>query len=206
MPLSMHFLRGTLFVCASLWVAAIVCYPGWSSFYPDSGGYDFRHNFVCDLLSGVTPDGRDNSTSSTLMATSFAVLFVVHLCPAWWWASHHPALRRIARFLGVLATGLALLVCAEQVLSIRFPHGTLTLGAASAAAFPTALVIREDWRRSSHRSPLRYVLVALVVFASTNFVSYSVVQISGEASMVVPIAQNGTIPLLFAWLWLRKSG
>ncbi|CAN0501986.1 unnamed protein product, partial [Discosporangium mesarthrocarpum] len=129
--------RTVIVVFVLSWLFAMIAYPGWNAFDPDSTGYDPLRNFVCDLLSAKTPDGRGNVTSAVVMMFAINMLVATRLLPLWWRVPLRGPWRTATRALAVIAAALTLLICVEQLLALELPHGSLTLAAAAAGLLPT---------------------------------------------------------------------
>lgn len=185
----------------------MLSYPGWNAFSPASANtaYDPLRNFLCDLLSAETPDARDNVTGSTAMTLAITLLVTLVLLPLWWNVNAPQALRRCSRWFGVLAGLATLLICIEQAFDLDLPHGAVTLTAGGLALLPTLLVVRADWRSPHTPWSRRPIIVGMLLAMIANFVSYSIVQLGGELTRVVPTAQNSALALLLAWLWLHAA-
>ncbi|MFK7740533.1 MAG: hypothetical protein AB8H80_09420 [Planctomycetota bacterium] len=188
----------------ALWAAAMAAYPGWNAFDSASIGHSWWQNFLCDLLSAQTPDGRDNALASLAMTGATLALVFGSLLPIWLrYAPRSGPRRTLYRSLVGLAVLLATLIAVEQAWALPLPHGTATLAAGMAGLAPTAVVMQHDWRFGGSR--LRRVVSLLVLAAvGTNFVSYAMVQAGGELTPVVPTAQK--LALVFLLLWLLLLG
>jgi len=178
-----------------LWWVAMAAYPGWNAFDPDSQGHDWLRNFLCDLLSAETPDGRDNVAGATAMSLAMLVLVFGAMMPLW--------RRTPLRVACWVAAALVVLVCAEQALALPLPHGLVTLAAGAVGAAPTAVVMWRDWRASGVL--VRAAIALVAAFTVANFVSYTIVQFGGALTPVVPTAQKGALCGLLLWLLLRAD-
>jgi hypothetical protein len=56
-----------------IFTTAAILYPGGSVNYPNASGYSFFHNFLCDAMLPITPNGVEN-TARTLAVISHLVL------------------------------------------------------------------------------------------------------------------------------------
>ena len=155
--------RFSILIFVSLWIVAMVSYPGWNAFDSDSVGHDLLRNFLCDLLSAVTPDGRSNRLGCLAMNTAVVALVTTSLLPIWWRASTG-RMQTAGRVLAVAATVLTLTICAEQALGLDLSHNVITLAAGAAGLLPTMLAAASDWRSPDHPALRRSLLIAL--FAS----------------------------------------
>ncbi|MGK0153799.1 MAG: hypothetical protein ACI9SE_000747 [Neolewinella sp.] len=185
-----------------LWITAMSTYPGWTQFDANSVGHDWWRNFLCDLLAAETPDGRINLLGSIAMTVSVVVVIFGGMLRLWWNVEALGHRRSIARTGAVLAIMLTLCICIEQVMALDLPHGVLALAAGGVGLVPTAMVMLDDWRRADCTWLRRFAIVGLGVSAVTNFVTYSIVQLGGELTPVVPTAQKFSIVFLLLWLWL----
>lgn len=189
-----------------LWITAMSTYPGCTHFDANSQGHSWwhgwLHNFLCDLLASETPNGSSNLLGSIAMTVSVVVVIFGGMLRLWWNVEALGRRRTIARTATVLAIMLTLGICIEQTMALELPHGALTLAAGGVGLVPTAMVMLEDWRRADCTRLRRFAMVGLGVSAVTNFVSYSIVQLGGELTPVVPMAQNFSIVFLLLWLWL----
>ncbi|MCB9869884.1 MAG: hypothetical protein H6837_08500 [Planctomycetes bacterium] len=201
---SRHDRPDLLVLVLALWIAAAACYPGWNAFEPNRVGFDPCGNFVCDLLSGRTPDGRTNFASAACMATAVLLLVFGALLHLWLTPPASPRLRPWCRASGLLAAGLALGVCVEQAFALPLPHGTLALSAAAAGAFPTGAWVAADWRRDRGVTPRRMILALMCGAAVVEIVGYSVAQLGGPLTRVVPTTQNLAFLGLLGWLAARR--
>jgi hypothetical protein len=194
--------RATVGLFLVLWITAMSTYPGWTQFDADSQGHDWWRNFLCDLLACETPDGRSNLLGSIAMTVSVVAMIFCGLLRLWWNVAAVGHRRTIARVASVLAIMLTLGICIEQTMVLDMPHEALALSAGGVGLVPTAMVMLEDWRRADCTRLRRIALVGLGVSAVTNIVSYSIVQLGGELTPVVPTAQKFSIVFLLLWLWL----
>ena len=193
-----------MLVFAIAWVVAIATYPGWSAFDSGSTGYDPRHNFLCDLLSRRTPDGRDNSVASSALALGVVALLSFGLLRTWWRAPVSGRRRTLLRVSATACAVLSLALFAQLLFGLPVPHGATTLAAAATGFVPTACVARADWRREGRL--VRWLLVGLLGAAVTNFVGYACAQLGAPMIELVPIAQQVTLLCLLGWLAVRRSG
>ena len=197
--------RIVIVVFLAFWLIAMMSYPGWNAFDAKSPSYDPLRNFLCDLLSAETPNGRNNVVSATAMTLAVSMLVVARLLPLWWNVRARGGWRTLCRALGVAASVLTLLIGIEQAFGLDLPHGTLTLMAGGFGLLPTTIVMFADWR-SSRASPARRVaMLGMLVAGLVNFVSYSMVQLGQKLTPIVPTAQNCTLLLLLVWLWLKND-
>jgi len=185
-----------------LWVTAMCSYPGWTQMDANTHGHDWWRNFLCDLLASETPDGRTNLIGSIAMTVSVVVVIFGGLLRLWWNVDASRPRLMIARIAAVSAILLTLGICAEQAIGLDLPHGVLALAAGGVGLVPTAMVMLRDWRRADCTRLRRFAIVGLGVSAVTNFVSYTMVQLGGELTPVVPTAQKFSILFLLLWLWL----
>lgn len=194
--------RAAVVLFTVLWITAMSTYPGWTQLDPNTQGHDWCRNFLCDLLASETGDGRSNLVGSIVMTVSVVVMIFGGMLPLWWNVAAAGRRRTIARTASVLAIMLTLGICIEQTMVLELPHGALALGAGGVGLVPTAIVMVEDWRRAGCTRLRRFAMVGLAVSAVTSFVSYSIVQLGGELTPVVPTAQKFAITFLLLWLWL----
>ncbi len=180
-------------------------YPGWNSFDPDSVGHDFFHNFLCDLLSSTTPDGRQNLVGAGFMNLGISVLVLGALLPLWWSVPLTGAWQLASRVLGAIAATLTLAICIEQALGLKWSHNVLTLSAGAAGLVPTMLVAWTDWRSVDATRTRRLLLGGVVLFSLANFVSYSLVQLGGTLTSFVPTTQKLALLCLVGWLCLKPA-
>lgn len=194
--------RATVGLFLVLWVTAMSTYPGWTQFDADSQGHDWWRNFLCDLLASETPDGRSNLLGSIAMTVSVVAMIFCGLLRLWWNVAAVGRRRTIARAASVLAIMLTLGICIEQTMVLELPHEAMALSAGGVGLVPTAMVMLEDWRRADCTRLRRIALVGFGVSAVISIVSYSIVQLGGELTPVVPTAQKFSIVFLLLWLWL----
>ena len=197
--------RVAVVIFGTLWIVAMITYPGWNAFDPTSTSHDFSRNFLCDLLSARTPDGRSNFVGSIAMNAGAVALVLGSLLPLWWHAPVSGRWRTSNRLLGGVATALTLAICVEQAFAIPLPHGVITLAAGAAGLVPTAVVAVVDWRSSDGKTIRRALLLVMLIASLVNFVSYAFVQNGGELTLVVPVTQKVALVCLLAWLCLKPA-
>lgn len=195
--------RLAVLIFVALWLVAMGVYPGWNSFDSNSSGHDVLRNFLCDLLSPTTPDGRSNLVGSIAMNAGVAVFVVGGLLPLWWRLPFDAPWRWMVRALGVVAAILTLTICVEQAFDLALSHNTVTLSAGAAGLVPTILLAMNDWRSIDATTARRTLLVGTILASLVNFVSYTLVQLGGTLTMVVPVAQRVALACLVGWLLLK---
>lgn len=195
--------RLAVLIFVALWILAMSVYPGGNSFDPDSSGHDVLRNFLCDILASTTPAGRSNLVGSIAMNSGMVVLVIGGLLPLWWRLPYGDPLRRILRVLGLIAAILTLTICVEQAFDLAWSHNTITLSAGAAGLVPTMLLALCDWRSSDSTAARRVFLVGTILASLVNFVSYTLVQLGGTLTMVVPVAQSVALVCLVVWLFLQ---
>lgn len=199
-PLRPPLSRLTVTVFVGLFAAAMAVYPGWNRFDHESDGHDFLRNFLCDLLSATTPDGRSNARGAALMSAAVLALTLGGLLPLWWRACKHGPCRALGRVLGLAAAALTVAICAEQALGLRWPHHAITLSAGALGLVPTAMAAAADWCTSKRAALRRTLLLVTLAGAMTNFVSYALVQLGSPLTLWVPVSQKIALCGLLAWL------
>lgn len=185
-----------------LWITAMSLYPGGSAFDPDAVGHVWWRNFVCDLLASETSDGRSNRAGSIAMTTGVVVVVLFGMLRLWWSVRVGMRWRTVVRVVAIGAVLLTLGICVEQAMALPLPHGVLVMAAGVVGLVPTALAMRDDWQQPDDSFVRRGAMVGLGLSAIVNFVSYTIVQLGGPLTPVVPTAQKCAILFLLLWLWL----
>jgi hypothetical protein len=106
-------------------------YPGGTYCEPEARAYQFWGNFLCDLTSGVTRRGEDNTRGASLTQAAFSA-FAIALAPFWWLlgAVSSPGAGAVVRLLGFSsACAVAALAWLPSTWSPRV-HTTMVLVAA----------------------------------------------------------------------------
>ena len=186
----------------ALWIVAMASYPGWNAFDSTSTGHDFLRNFLCDILSATTPDGRSNVVGAVAMNTGVLVLVAGALLPLWWHAPVRHPWQIAGRMLGGGAALLTLAICVEQAFALPLSHNVVTLTAGAAGLVPTFAVAAADWRSPDSTPTRRALLIGTLVASLANFVSYALVQLGGTLTPFVPAAQKVALVCLVGWLFL----
>ncbi len=198
--------RTVVAVFVALWVASMSLYPGGNIFAPGSDGHDFTRNFLCDLLTPVTADGRGNAPGAALMNVAVVALTIGGLLPLWWRASSNPLWRSTARSFGAAAAVLIGAICVDQAFGLRWSHNAVTLCAGALGLAPTAMVAATDWRAPRQKRLRRALLLGTMAASLVNFVSYALVQLGNPLTPVVPISQKVALLGLLGWMSIDPVG
>lgn len=197
--------RIAVLIFVASWIVAMSTYPGWNAFDSHSTGHDVLRNFLCDLLSATTPDGRSNLVGSIAMNAGAVVLVLGALLPLWWQVPLRGPWRCTSRVLGVVAALFTLTICVQQAFALAISHNTVTLSAAAAGLVPTTLLGVTDWRSVDTTTTRRVFLLGTILASLVNFFSYALVQLGSTLTLVVPIAQKVALVCLLAWLFLKPA-
>ncbi|MDF1838058.1 MAG: hypothetical protein P1V35_09335 [Planctomycetota bacterium] len=195
--------RRTVVAFTAMWVLAMALYPGGSSFDAGSEGHDFFRNFLCDVLSSETSDGRANRWGAGSMAVGIVILIGGGLWPLWWRVPVAQPWRTLSRILGSVAAILTGLLCMEQAFRLDLSHHRITLTAGAAGLIPTVLVAVIDWRDSNVTLARKLWLSGTLLASLVNYVSYSMVQWGSELTPLVPTSQKLALLCLLAWLFVK---
>jgi hypothetical protein len=172
----------------ALYVISTLLYPGGSQYSPTTKGFNWLHNYWCDLTAATAKNGAINS------ARPIALAGMVVLCLAlavFWY--HVPALAansrdgRIIRYAGILSMLIAIVLFTDL-------HDVVINVAGSLGIMALALTYNGLYK-SQQYALFIYGLVCLAAIF-TNYIIYQ----TGAGKLYLPVVQKITFLLFLSWI------
>lgn len=170
------------------WYASIL-YPEGSQADLNSEGYDWIHNYWCNLMNekgmnGVANPARPFAISAMVILCMSLLVFFLHFAYSF---TKHPVIKKMVAIGGVLSMGFACLIFTSQ-------HDLMTLISSFFGIFVVIGIIKELWGSALGFYKLTGFCCILLLLLN-NYIYYS-----EHFLEYLPIIQKITMLLVLLWV------